>query len=79
MTFDTTAHREASGTSITIENEALLVERLKSFGLIEANGDGGWRLTECCRAGLAALEGEDTQAPASGRPAAILPWRPRTL
>lgn len=78
MNVDTTANLAATGTSIRIENEALLIERLQTFGLIEANGDGGWRLTECCQAGLAAL-GDDMQAPTHAGPAVVLPWRPRAL
>jgi hypothetical protein len=78
MNVDTKANpKNETGTAVQIENEALM-ERLQAFGLIESNGEGGWQLTECCRAGLAGLEGE-TQASPKIRPAVIRPWKARTL
>ena len=60
------------------ENEALLIARLQAFGLIESNGEGGWRLTECCQAGLAVHQ-DDIGASSVAQPAVIRLWRPRTL
>lgn len=64
-----------TGTAVQIENEVLM-ERLQAFGLIESNGDGGWQLTECCRAGLADLDSE-TQEPQKIQPPVIRPWKVR--
>ena len=57
MNVDTKASpRYATGTAVQLGNEALM-ERLQAFGLIESNGEGGWLLTECCRAGLGGARG----------------------
>ena len=42
------------------------MERLQAFGLIESNGEGGWQMTECCRAGLAGLEADTPASPKTG-------------
>ena len=74
MNVDTKASpRDATGTAVQLENEAL-IERLQAFGLIESNGEGGWLLTECCRAGLAGLEA-DTPASPKTAAAVIRPWK----
>lgn len=62
-----------TGTAVQIENEVLM-ERLQAFGLIESNGEGGWQMTDCCRAGLADLEA-DIPAAANAGPAVIRPWQ----
>ena len=67
--------RYASGTAVQLGNEALM-ERLQAFGLIESNGEGGWLLTECCRAGLAGLEADTPALPKTG-PVVIRPWQVR--
>lgn len=54
--------RHITATAAQIENAALM-ERLQAFGLIESNGEGGWQLTECCRAGLAGLDSETQELP----------------
>jgi hypothetical protein len=73
MHADTKADvRHGAGTSVQIENEALM-ERLEAFGLIESNGEGGWQLTECCRAGLASLDSEVQELPI--QPSVIRPWK----
>ena len=57
MNVDTKASpRYATGTAVQLGNEALM-ERLQAFGLIESNGEGGWLLTECCRAGTRGARG----------------------
>lgn len=65
--------RRVTGKALQIQNAALM-ERLQAFGLIESNGEGGWLLTECCRAGLAGLDCE-TQAPPKMQPPVIRPWK----
>ena len=73
MNADTKADaRHVTGTCVQIENE-MLRERLLAFGLIESNGEGGWQLTECCRAGLASLDGEAQELPI--QPPVIRPWK----
>jgi hypothetical protein len=73
MNADTKADvQHVTGTSVQIENEALM-ERLQAFGLIESNGEGGWVLTECCRAGLAGLDSEAQELPKI-QPHVIRPW-----
>lgn len=64
-----------TGTAVQIENKVLM-ERLQAFGLIESNGEGGWQMTDCCRAGLADLEA-DIPAAANVGPAVIRPWQVR--
>jgi hypothetical protein len=64
-----------AGTAVQIEGAALM-ERLQAFGLIESNGEGGWQMTECCRAGLAGLEA-DAQEPPKIAPAVIRTWQER--
>jgi hypothetical protein len=64
---------------LCINCETPLIERLEAFGLVEADGLGGWRLTEHCEAGLAAL-GETYKLPAPPSHAgAVRPWVPRRL
>jgi len=76
MNVDTKANlQHATGTAVQIENPALM-ERLQAFGLIEFNGDGGWQLTELCRAGLADL-GSETQEPQKIQAPVIRPWKVR--
>lgn len=76
MNADTKADlQHVTGTAVQIENAALM-ERLQAFGLIESNGEGGWQLTECCRAGLAGLETDTPASPKVG-PAVIRPWQAR--
>ena len=65
----------ATGTAVLFGNEALM-ERLQAFGLIESNGEGGWQMTECCRAGLAGLEADTPASPKIG-PVVIRPWQAR--
>ena len=81
MNFDTKANFQDHnyvGTSIHIENEPLLIERLQAFGLIEPNDKGGWQLTDCCEAGLALFE-DDTDASPKTQAAIVRPWKPRAL
>lgn len=76
MNVDTKADpRHATGTAVQFGNEALM-ERLQAFGLIESNGEGGWQMTECCRAGLAGLEADTPASPKTG-PVVIRPWQAR--
>jgi hypothetical protein len=78
MNFDTkTGPRYATGTAVQF-GDAALMERLQAFGLIESNGEGGWHLTECCRAGLAGLDSE-TQASPKIQPPVVWPWKAREL
>ena len=69
--------RHVTGTAVQIEN-AVLMERLQAFGLIESNGEGGWQLTECCRAGLAGLDSEAPELPKI-QPPVIRPWKVRQI
>ena len=64
--------QHVTGTAAQIQNAALM-ERLQAFGLIESNGQGGWLLTECCRAGLAGLDSEAQALPKMQMPV-IRPW-----
>jgi hypothetical protein len=74
MHADTKADvRHVTGTSVQIEHE-MLMERLQAFGLIESNGEGGWQLTECCRAGLASLDSEPQASPKM-QLSVIRPWK----
>lgn len=76
MNVDTKASpRYATGKAVQLGNEALM-ERLQAFGLIESNGEGGWLLTECCRAELAGLEADTPASPKIG-PAVIRAWQAR--
>jgi hypothetical protein len=78
MNADTKADvQHVTGTAVQIENEALM-ERLQAFGLIESNGEGGWRLTACCRAGLAGLDSETPELPKI-QPPVIRPWKVRHI
>ena len=78
MNADTKADvRHVNGTSVQIENEALM-ERLQAFGLIESNDEGGWQLTDCCRAGLASLHNEAQELPTI-QPPVIRPWTVREI
>lgn len=69
--------RHVTSTAVPIENAALM-ERLQAFGLIESNGEGGWQLTACCRAGLAGLDSEAPELPKI-QPPVIRPWKVRYI
>lgn len=76
MNLDTRDLHQSASAALRVENEALLIERLRAFGLIESDGRGGWRMTECCESGLAALEPDQRKSPQS--PLTIIrPWTPR--
>lgn len=80
MHFEAKANfQDRAGTVFHIENEPLLIERLLAFGLIETSTGGGWRLTECCHTGLAAIDSETQAAPPAGPAVVIRQWRPRTI
>lgn len=64
--------------TVHVENGPPLVEWLQALGMIEPNGQGGWGLTECCKASLAALSQD---APPEVRPVTVAAaphaWTPR--
>jgi hypothetical protein len=75
MRFDGRNCNRGTGPALEIHNDALLIERLQAFGLIESNGQGGWQMTECCQAGLAAFE-NDKQAAHQATPTVVRSWKP---
>ena len=80
MSVGTSIAHRTSGRAFRTDNESLLVERLRVFGLIEPDGRGGWQPTRCCRVELAALGQSSTvNSPREARVLSIRPWTPRRL
>lgn len=59
--------------------EPALIERLRAFGLIEPDGQGGWQPTACCEAELAVLCARPMAPAAQPGVLAVRPWSPRRL
>ncbi|MBX9590261.1 MAG: hypothetical protein K2X43_13215 [Hyphomonadaceae bacterium] len=78
MTIDTLSHLQDydGAPAFEIQAEPLLLERLQAIGLIEPDGVGGWQVRQSCQDRQPVFQ-DDTDAPPP--PAAIRPWRPRTL
>ena len=62
-----------------LRDDRLILERLQTFGLIEPNGHGGWRMTPHARAGLARVQHQDIAPEGPLQPSVIRPWSPRKL
>jgi hypothetical protein len=70
---------EAAAQKVEFDaGNALIFKRLEAFGLIEADGEGGWRITECCKTGLAAMRASINATP-SPQPGMVRAWKPRKL
>jgi hypothetical protein len=79
MTLDTSIAGRETGPLPCTKSEPHLIERLRAFGLIEPDGQGGWQPTRRCAAVLAALP-ERPSAPAQeAQVLAVRPWAPRRL
>ena len=78
MQFGTTTTfptKTSTDSAFFLEDEPRLIEQLRAFGLIEANGEGGWQLRAAHETGPSVFAGADVE-PKSTR-SVILPWELR--
>lgn len=78
MQFGTTTTfptKTSTDSAFFLEDEPRLIEQLRAFGLIEANGAGGWQLID------AHATGPSTFADSAEEPkpacSVVHPWEPR--